>query len=297
MEMSEKMKVSFKDRLNNVSFLGRTSSFISKNAASLSMVGSILSFGISLYSAFKASDKVAEIHKDYLEKAEKIESKGLSEPEKAKELKELRTVRNIHYVDAEKVTIVTGFIACCLSFASNYINGITITGLSAFAISQKDKLQSIAAHAKEMIGEDKFKEIENKSLEELVMKNFVYEDGESKGLTARALYCQADRGENVFLDTESGAMFLATEEELLDGFKWAENEVARNGELTQDKWCEHVGYPKPDEPINKCRAWTKKNPFKAHLGVREDFLGMTIRSVEFDNKAQPIDKNGVPWKV
>lgn len=286
----------------NWNFLGKAGTFVSQNAATLSMIGSIVLEAVALVSAFKASDKVTAIHEDYVKKVTEIESEGLSEAEKAIELQQLKLMRNIQYVNAEKVPIMTGLASMFLSFNCNRIRGIEIAGLSAVIMTQKDKIQSLVDRTKEMIGEEKFLQIENKSLEDLVMKNFINEGGDPKDITYKALRPTGDAsGMEVFLDTESGAMFLAKRQDLLDSFKWAENEMVRSVFLTQDKYCEHVGYPLPDEPVKKCRAWGPKNPFKAHLGKREIF-GMTLSSVEFDNKPQPIDcvkkaaKLDLPWR-
>ena len=157
-----------KEKKLNWKTLGKVGDFIDKNTAGLSMIGSFLTFALTLYCAFKASDDVADIHEDYLEKVKEIEFKGLSEAEKAKEIKELKLVRNIKYVKAEKYTIASAVASVALEGLTYHSMRVEIVGLSALVYSQRDKLQSITKHAKEMIGEEKFKEIENLTLEDLV---------------------------------------------------------------------------------------------------------------------------------
>ena len=286
-----------KEKKLNWKTLGKVGDFIDKNTAGLSMIGSFLTFALTLYCAFKASDDVADIHEDYLEKVKEIESNGLSEAEKAKEIKELKLVRNVKYVKAEKYTIASAVASVALEGLTYHSMRVEIVGLSALVYSQRDKLQSLTKHAKEMIGEEKFKEIENLTLEDLVMKNFIEENGEGKELNFKALCMDAQaKGMEVFLDTMSGTLFMARRQDVLDSFKWAENEMVREVFLSQDKWCSHGNYPKPKTPADQFLVWGPKNPFKAHIGSRSLYNdSMTVQSIEFDNEPMVYEKKNSKW--
>lgn len=274
-------------------FLDKAAKFVSDNGSTLSMIGGIATLAGALYAAFKASDEVSEIKEKYVADSEEIESRAISEDEKAKELKDLKSMRNIRLIFAEKWAIILGVTSGGLIFLTKYLDGLAITGLTALAVSQQDKIKSMAKNAKEMLGEEKFVEFENKNLDDLVRRNFFGDDGEPLALRMRP-----GEGE-VYVCTQTGALFQAQKRDIEAIIQNAESYCARNHELYEDKWFDMLGLA-PDRRPNdgKVRCWGPKNPFKAHIGRRELFNGnMSCLSIEYDYQSQPPRVSGAPWKT
>lgn len=275
--------MNFQNKITDTKFIGKTLNFIRENGSTFSMIGSLIAFGITLYEAFKASDEVSEVNKKYVEKTKEIESSGLSVDEKAKEIKDLKSMRNIGYISAEKKPLIFGGITFGLIFLTKYLDGIAISGLAALAMSKQEELKNFTEKAKEMIGEDKVEEIKEQCLEDKILRNFVKEDGN----VALKPY---HRGGKIFVDTNTGAIFQMDEDDLKAILERAEDYCARNHYLYQDKFFSMMGIDPPDEKQAKVRRWGPKNPFKASIGTRTSF-GMTCSSIEYEYQPQPINAN------
>ena len=259
--------------------IGFIERFLNENAPTVAIVGAIGLLGASLFAAFKASGEVSEVNEKYEQKVEEIENKGLSEDEKAKIMREIKSERNIKYILAYKWAILFGGGSTALMILSNVLNGAKIAGLTtALALSQ-DKLKKLAENGKKLLGEKPWMDVENKTLEDLVMENFVTEDG-------RVALKPDKSGGSIFVDTDTGALIQIDENELIEVIQRAEEYCSRNHELYRDKWFEMLGVEPPTG--SKVRCWGPKNPFKAHIGTRT-FHNMTVGSIEYENSPQ------VPW--
>lgn len=274
--------MTIKNKTIDMKFLGKVGHFVKENGSTLSMVGGLLTLVGALYCAFKASDEVSDIHEDYVKKVEEIERSDVTGDQKAKELKDAKSMRNIKYVCAEKYTILFGAGSAGLIFLTKYLDGIAISGLAAVAMAKQDELKSLADKTKELVGEEKFKEIEEKTLEEKILRNFVKED---ENVALKPYH----RGGTIFLDTNTGAIFQMNEDDLKEVFVRCEDYCARNHYLYQDKFFSMLGIEPPKEPITKVRRWGPENPFKAHIGTQK-FFGATFKTIEYDYQPQPISK-------
>lgn len=272
-----------KDKTIDVKFLGKIGNFVRENGSTISMVGGLVTLAAALYAAFKASQEVSEISEDYAEKVEEIERSSATGDEKAKQIKDAKTMRNMRYVCAEKWTLLFGGTSAGLIFLTKYLDGIAISGLAAVAMAKQEELKAFVDKTKDLVGEDKFKEIEEKTLEDKVLRNFVKEDGN----VALKPY---HRGGKIFVDTNTGAMFQMDEEDLKAILERAEDYCARNHYLYQDKFFSMMGLEPPDEKQAKVRRWGPKNPFKATIGTRTSF-GMTCSSIEYEYQPQPVSNH------
>lgn len=275
--------MNLKNKMSDMKFVGKITNFVKENGSTLSMVGGLICLGISLYEAFKASDEVSEIGKEYAKKIEEIERSTATGDEKAKQLKQAKSMRNLQYVSAEKWTLVFGGASAGLIFLTKYLDGIAISGLAALAMSKQEELKNFTEKAKEIIGEDKVEEIKEECLEDKILRNFVKEDGN----VALKPY---HRGGKIFVDTNTGAIFQMDEEDLKAVLERAEDYCARNHYLYQDKFFSMMGVDPPDEKQAKVRRWGPDNPFKAKIGTRTAF-GMTCSSIEYDYQPQPVNKH------
>lgn len=273
-----------KNKAIDFKFLGKIGNYLSQNAATVSMVGGIVGLVGALYAAFKASDEVSEIHKEYDDNVKVIKSSALSDDEKAKEIKELKTMRNLRYICAEKYTIVLGVGSAAGTFLTNYFNGITIAGLTALVAAKQDEIRSFAENAKKVVGEEQFEKIKDMTLEDKVLRNFVDDDGR------KAVKTDPYSGD-LFIDTDTGVMFQIDKRDLLEVLERAEDYCKRNHVLYRDKFFEMLGIEPPTNSKTQC--WGPKNPFKAHIGNRT-FHGMTIQSIEYEHIPQLPKWAGVP---
>ena len=275
--------MNLKNKINDMKLFGKVTNFVKENGSTLSMVGGLICLGISLYEAFKASDEVSEIGKEYAKKIEEIERSTATGDEKAKQLKQAKSMRNLQYVSAEKWTLVFGGASAGLIFLMKYLDGIAISGLAALAMTKQEELKNFTEKAKEVIGEEKVNEIKEKCLEDKILGNFIKEDG---NVALKPYY----RGGKIFVDTNTGAIFQMDEEDLKAVLERAEDYCARNHYLYQDKFFSMMGIDPPDEKMAKVRRWGPDNPFKAKIGTRTAF-GMTCSSIEYDYQPQPVNKH------
>ena len=268
------------------SFFGTFSNFVKDNASTISMAGGIGCILVALYSAFKASDDVSKIHEDFIEKVEGIKSEGLSEDEEATRIKEAKSDRNVHYILAYKFVGIFGLGAIGLSLLSKYLDGMAIAGLSAFVMSKEDELKAFAKNAKDMLGEEKFKELEQKTLEDRISEKFFGESG--------AVLIDPRNGKLV-ADEDSETLFQVDVDELEGVLQFAENYFNTHGQrMSQADYLKMLGFKTiPEEAKN--RWWGPKNPFKARIGKRP-YLGtdgmITIEMV--NGKSCSFIKAGLP---
>lgn len=275
------MKIKNKDI--DIKLLNKFGNFVRENGSTISMVGGLITLVGALYCAFKAADDISEVGEDYSEKVEEIERSDATGDEKTKLIKEAKSMRNMRYILAYKWALLFGCTSAGLIFLTKYLDGIAISGLAAVAMAKQDELKSFVDRTKEFVGEEKFKEIEEKTLEDKVLRNFVKE-GETVAMKPY------HRGGTIFVDTESGVIFQMDERDLTAVLERAEDYCARNHYLYQDKFFDMIGVEPPEEKINKVRRWGPENPFKAHIGTQTCF-GATFKSIEYDYKPQTILKH------
>lgn len=267
----------------NWKLIEKAGKFVSDNGSTLSMVGGILSLGLALYAAFKASQDVCDIREDYDEKVKEIQSEAVEGDNSREELKVLRTERNIRYFLAYKWVLLAGGTSAGLIFLTKYLDGLAISGLTAVAMSQQEKIKSLVERTKEVVGEEKFNEIQEKTFEDLVSENFNI-NGEPI-----AIQPVAGSGE-IFIDTDTGKIIQINRKDLLEAIKLGENYYARNHELYRHKWWGMFGLGAPEGSRNKC--WGPKNPFKASLGTRTIY-GCTFNTIEYENNPQMPEYAGI----
>lgn len=287
-----------KEKIMNWKFLQKAENYIKQNGSTISMVGAMGALGLAIYSAFKASNKVSEIYREYNEKVEDINERWGNPDEfmddqldwvektKVESLKEAKTMRNLKYILAYKFVILWGGSSLALMFLSKYIDGLAIAGLTTLAYKNQEKLETFVNNAKEMIGEEKFKEIENKSLEDLLMENFT--DGP-------AAY-QLKHGEGVvFLEPEAPVLFQMKPDDLKSAIDYAEDYCNRNHGLFLEKWYSMLGLELPEKKLKDRLCWGPKRPFKAKIEKREfPTLGITVNCIVYDKSAIAPMYAGLP---
>lgn len=276
--------MSIKNKSVNWNFIEKVGRFIGDNGSTLSMFGGIVALAGALYAAYKASDDVSKANTKYAEEVKKIESRGLSDNEKAIEMKSLKTQKFVETVCAEKWAIGLGVTSGGLIFLTKYLDGLAISGLTAIVVSQQDKIKSLVERTKEVVGEEKFAKIESLSFDDLVEKNFVDEDGSPVAMKA------TPGAGDIFVDTDTGTMFQIERKQLERAIEIAEQRYKRNHELYRDKWWSILGFEPPTGSRNKC--WGPKNPFKVTIGTRVTH-GITVNTIEYENIPQMAEHAGI----
>lgn len=267
----------------SLKLLGGLEHFLKENASTISMMGGIACILTAIYSAYKASEDVVEINEKYEAEKKDVNSRPISDVEKGIILKELKTNRNIKLVLAYKLVILFGGSAIALELLTQYLNGITIAGLTALAFGKEEEIRNLIKNGKEMIGEEKMKEIEDKSLEDIISEKFF---GDS---TARRV---SPRGGHLVIDTDSATLFQISESDLKDVLQHAKEYCERNHGLSQSKFFEMLGFV--ESPTDaRVKWWGPKRPFNAHISNRS-YLGAQFPSIEYDYSSGSAWDAGIP---
>ena len=250
--------------------------FLNENAPTHAIGGAIGTLVGALYAAFKASHDVAKTKEKYDKKVKKIASEAISEDEKALKMKDAKAERNTHYILAYKWAGLLGIGSIALMVTANALNGAKIAGLTAIAMANQDKIRKFAENGKKMLGDAPWKEVEDKTLEDMVAENFFGKDG------PKAKKLNPKNGK-VFVETTSATIIQSEEYDINDALQRAEEYFKQRGELSQAKYFEMLGFA--ESPLgSKELFWGKNNPFKAHVGTRTfPNLGLTCFSIEPDN--------------
>lgn len=303
-----------KTKVTESTSVGKIENFLDENGPTLSLFGSFIMLGITIYSAFKASEKVAEIKKDYEEKVKQIEDEPLPEiPEgvgveegsdaakefdvkreeavkdKKQRIKELKTYRNVLYILAYKWVMAGGSLTALLMFLCNYLKGSKLAAATAMIALQEDKIRKGMQSAKEMLPDSKVTELENKTLEKLVGRNFM--DEKDGPVVIRPDTRSIGIGD-IYVDSYSGTQFQfrGTEKELLEVFDRATDYCYRCHGLSVAKFYSMLGIPTPPWAWGH---WGPNRPFKAHLEERK-ICGATFKTIMYDYTPGKLEEAGCP---
>lgn len=277
-----------KTKLSDSKTVGMVENFLNENGPTISMLGAVIGLGLALYKAFKASKDVAKVQEEYEQQVEAVKKKELLEEDRKREVKELKTNRNIKYLLAYKWALMSGGASVALMFLCNYLNGAKIATLTAAVAFNEDKIRKLVKNGKEIVGEEKFGEIENKTLEELVQKNFMDDDGP---IVIRPDTRTPGIGD-IYVDSWSGVQFQfrGTEAQLIQVLQRAEDYCYRCHGLNVSKYYSMLGIPNPPWAWG---MWGPNLPFKAHIGKRE-LRGATFKTIEYEYDPGTEKDAGVP---
>lgn len=274
---------------------GSVGNFISENGATLSMVGGLISLALALYEAYKASQEVADINEKYAEKVEEIRSEAISEDEKAIKIKDAKNYRRVQTVVAERKTLIFGFVAGGLSILSNHINGATITTLATAAAMKREEIKTFIKNTRETVGEEKFKEIKDKSIEQLISENnFMTPDGPNLIQISEAPWVG-----DIYLDTNTWRIFQfqGTDEELRTVLKNAEDYGYRCHGIEMSKYFNMLGFELPST-WNKGKGlfWGPNNPLCTKIDTLS-VKGATFKAIIYENPPTSAKLAGVPGAI
>ena len=269
-----------------VGMIGR---FLNENAPTLAIGGAIGTLVGALYAAFKASQEISSVKASYDEKVKSIESEGLSDDQKAVKLKDAKSERNTRYILTYKWVGLLGIASISLMIAANAMNGAKIATLTTLAVANQEKLKKLAENGRNMIGDVPWKEVENKTIDDIVSEKIFGEDG------PKAKRIDKNNGK-LFVDTnlESPYMILfqMKEEDLQDALTKAMDYYKKNSNtIDEHKYYDILGFP-PAPAGSKYRVWGPNNPLIVRIG-KTDCGGVIFPALEYENKPTTPGAAGV----
>lgn len=201
---------------------------ISAHGSTAAMIGGFGFFGVAIWAAFKASKEIVKAREKFDQEKEKIASEGLEMAAEKEKMREIKTSRNISYIMAYRWVILFGAAGTGLMLLTKIMDGHAIATWAGIAATQKDKLEKFGENAKKIIGEEKFKEIQDKTLHDEMLQSFMA-NGEPLALEV------SEGGGEFFFNKETKTLFQAKPDELTEILDKAKEECSRNHGLAAVK--------------------------------------------------------------
>lgn len=279
-----KMSINEAKLINNLKdgrMTGGLESFLKQNGSTISMFAGFATLGLCIWRAYKASAEVAATNITYENKCEEIrQNDEYSEETKKTKLKEIRSARNVRILLAYKWVCLFGGATLGFMLLSQYLNGIAFTALAGYAMKEEDKVKELVKKGKEVIGEEKFADIQNAIIEENIEKN------NSKTVIAK-LNTPNDHG-IMLVESYNG---LLCEFDSLEAASKAIDETEeyyeRNHGLKYLTFLKKLGYRQEDPPFDiddyAETGWDADNKFEAKLAM-VNFKGANMMAIMLTNE-------------
>lgn len=265
---------------------------LDKNAPTLATFGSVLGVIATVYFMHKAAPKAVIAEKACKEEIRELEADNacteeLSEDELKQQKTRIKLNKTLELVYIYRWALLSGIGSAGFAILSNYLNGRTIATLGTLLALNKDKLEKVTEKAKELVGEDKIKELQASVEQDILGEKLT--KGEVKGQkpNKKVEMSESDKPEDGLT-----RFYIPFTDEFWDvpesRVKDAISEASRLEYLNWNDFRNMNGY-------NSCRigydyCWDQKNPFKAHIGyVNVGVYGM--KSITFDNEPK-FDRMG-----
>lgn len=263
---------------------------LSAHGSTAAMIGGFGFFGLAICAAFKASEEIVKAREKFNLEKEKIASEDLEMPVETEKMREAKTTRNISYVLAYKWVILFGTAGFGLMTLTKIMDGHAIATWAGIAATQKDKIEKLGENAKKIIGEEKFKEIQDKTAEDSFLQNFMC-NGEPFALEL------VGKDLEVFMEPETEMIFLGNKADLTIALNNAKEECARNhslqaSKLYSDKLAIDLSSSQKGKDLGYL-YWGPKNEFDWKFGERKR-RGCTWQTVEWVRQPTSGKAAGVP---
>ena len=270
-------------KINANKFLSGVKNLLDTNAPTIATFGSIVGVGLTMFFMHKASKAAATVEEKYEEKVNYIDDKvedGELKPEEAKEDKaRAKMDKAMRLIYIYRWALLSGAGSAGFALLSNYLNGRTIAALTGFVALNNEKIREYAKKGKEMLGEEKFKELQDSVEKELFDK-------------------KVKKGD---LKPEKSALPVSDDENLSDGWEryyipfndqiWEIPSGRVNDVLAEAMRMEYLGFNDLRNMfgLRTCKeaspyCWDPKNPFKAHVGYASEVGLYGMKTISFDNE-------------
>lgn len=278
------MNNNFMTDLKNNRYVGGVEGFLKQNGSTISMVAGFVTLGLTIWRAYKASSDIAKIQADYESGKKKIAAEGLSEDEKRVKIKELKTERNTKSILAYKWVLLFGSSTLGLMLLSQYLNGIAFTALAGYAMKEEDKVKQFVKKGKEVLGEEKFKEVEDGILEDKI---------KTANQPCIADQLSSASAEGVLVaDSITG---LVSEFKSLDDVKDAltggEKYWSRNHGISFEKFLQNTGFnysAANTDPTERSLGWDANNPLITSLDYSK-YKAAQVLTIFYTNQPKPMN--------
>lgn len=143
------------------------------NAPTIATFGSVFGVALTIFFMHKASKQAAKVEEKYeedikeLEERKEDEETSLSEEEFKSEKTRYKMDKYLRLIYIYRWALLSGIGSAGFAILSNYLNGRTIATITGLLALNNEKLKEYAKKGKEMIGEDKFKELQDNVEKEL----------------------------------------------------------------------------------------------------------------------------------
>lgn len=265
---------------------------ISAHGSTAAMIGGFGFFGAAIWAAFKASSEIIKARDKFNQEKEKLASEAQEMAVEKEKMREITTARNISYILAYKWVILFGLSGTGLMVLTKVMDGHAIATWAGIAATQKDKLEKLGENAKKIIGEEKFKEIQDKTAEDSFFQNFM-SNGEPFALEV------GEGSGEVFLEPNTNIIFQGSRDEITEALNNAKDESYRNHginaiKLYQDKLgIDVTSSNKAEAKKLKELWWGPNNPFDWKFGTCRRW-GCTWQTVEAVRQPTSGKAAGVP---
>lgn len=143
------------------------------NAPTIATFGSVFGVALTIFFMHKSSKQAAKVEEKYEEDIKELEERKedeevpLSEEEFKSEKTRYKMDKYLRLIYIYRWALLSGIGSAGFAILSNYLNGRTIATITGLLALNNEKLKEYAKKGKEMIGEDKFKELQNNVEKEL----------------------------------------------------------------------------------------------------------------------------------
>lgn len=264
------------------------------NAPTLATFGSILGIGLTIFFMHRASKSAVKVEERYEEEVNDIQEAigdTMDEEEAKEEKAHAKLNKYMRLVYIYRWALLSGIGSAGFAVLSNYLNGRTIATITGLLALNNEKLKEYAKKGKEMLGEDKFKELQENVEKEIFGKKV--EKGDLKVEKSKAIKNDDtpwDEIETYYIPW-SGEMWQVPKPIMDEAIRRATGMFKKNsagkvadktaylGYNTFRSWCRI-----PAAPAYDIYYWDASNPFNGWETVaNKDENGWT-RSIAFPNQ-------------
>ena len=267
--------------LKDTKFLNSIRGFLDSNAPTIATFGSVLGVAATVYFMHRAAKNAAKVEEKYEEDLKYMEAdlehedgSPATEDDLKMEKNRLKMNKYLQLIYIYRWALLSGIGSAGFAFLSNYLNGRTIATITGLLALNNDKLREYAKKGKEMIGEDKFKELQDSVEKEIFGEKL--RKGELK--VEKSKPTKKDKDDTPWTDEETyyvpwnGETWVVPKAIMNDAIKRATEMFKKNSVgMVADKsayldfntlraWCRI-----PSVPAYANFYWDAKNPFNGWI--------------------------------
>ena len=261
--------------MKNVKFVDNVKEILNKFGPEILSGAAIIFTGLAIVETMRKAEEAVETKKTYEAEMESFNEMTEDSPDQEavkKIIKTQKLQKNIELALIYKWALIFGIGSAVCMICSTKLSGSKLAAAYALAKLNEDKLKIGMEKVKELVGEEKAKDVECEVANELAKKNDIPFDCDDK----------PNPGEEYFIDKINGNWLIGTKEDIEQAAAQAEDELKRNHTLSYGRWLYILGHPFPYEADVGNTGWNIFRPFKMHIEKRK--LGnKTYNYIIYDN--------------